>query len=127
MLSKPYQDEFFYNDLNNSESVYDLTILPEINGDVIVVITALEENERISITNCYEGIATQIYFKHLKKTEINKIVWIEKIIHQTSGEAFFRVDLIWDEQSKIFHSLGWKPCDEEIIRSIKRHCEEYVG
>lgn len=106
--------------------IYELAILPEISGEIIVVITGLEENTD-PITNCYERITTQVYLKHLKTIEINKIIWIERSIDQTSEEEFFKVDLIWDEKSKFFHSPQWKPCDPAIIFFIKRHCAEYAG
>lgn len=125
MLSKPYQEEFIDSETGNKS--YDLIMIHQTNGYVIVVITALEENFGISMTTLYERIATQIYFKHLQAIETKNIIWIEKIIHQTSEEAFFEVDLIWDEKSKFLHSPQWQPCDEEIIFSIKKHCGEYVG
>lgn len=121
MLSKPYQEEFIYNETGGR--VYDLIMLPETNGNVIVVITALEEDTGVSIMSLYERIATQIYFKHLKEIEINNIIWIEKIIHQTREEAFFEVDLILDEKSKFFHSPQWQPCDPQMILYIKTLCE----
>ena len=125
MLSKPYPEEFIYSE--TGDKAYDLIMIHKTNGYVIVVITALEEDAGISIANIYQNIATQVYYKHLQKIEINNIVWIERIIHQISEEAFFQVDLIWDEQSKIFHLPQWKACDEEIIFSIKRHCAKYVS
>jgi len=124
VLSKLYQEEFIYSE--TGDRAYDLIMIHKANGYVIVVITALEE-AGISITSLYERIATQVYFKHLQEIEANNIIWIERIINQTSEEAFFQVALIWDEKSKFFHSPQWQPCDEEIIFSIKRHCGEYVG
>jgi hypothetical protein len=120
VLSKPYQEEFIYSE--TGDKAYDLIMINKTNGYVIVVITALEEDAGISIANLYQKTATQVYSKHLQKIEINNIVWIERIIHQTKEEAFFEIDLIWDEKSKLFHSPQWKACDEEIIFSIKRHC-----
>lgn len=63
------------------------------NGYVIVSITTLEEDAKISITNFYERIATQIYFKYLEEIKINNIIWVERIIHQITKETFFEVDL----------------------------------
>ena len=125
MLSKPYQEEFICSE--TGDRTYDLIMIHKTNGYVIVVITALEEDAGISITNLYERIATQVYFKHLQEIKANNIIWIERIIHQKSEEAFFQVDLIWDEKSKCFHSPQWNPCEPEIIFSIKRHCREYIG
>ena len=124
MLSKPYKNKFIYNEISDIDTDYELIILPEINGNVIVVITALEENSDVSITTFYEHIATQVYEEYLQDTNVNNIIWIEQIIHQTSEEAFFQVKLIWDEKSKLFHSPQWNPCDEEIISLIKKFCSE---
>lgn len=99
-------------------------MIHQTSGYVIVVITALEENFGISI---YERVATQVYSKYFQEIEAKNIVWIERIIHQTSEEAFFQVDLSWDEDLQYFHSPQWRPCNPEIIFSIKKHCEEYVG
>lgn len=124
MLSKPYQNKFIYNEIGDIDTDYELIILPEINGNVIVVITALEGNSDISIANFYERIATQVYEEYLQDTNVNNIIWIEQIIHQTSEKAFFQVKLIWDEKSKIFHSPQWSSCDEEIIAFIKTFCSD---
>jgi hypothetical protein len=59
VLSKPTQNKFIYNAIDDINTAYELIVLPEIKGNVIVVITALEENSDISITNFYERIATQ--------------------------------------------------------------------
>ena len=126
MLLKPYRDDFVYKSINNVDSVYNLTILPETDDEVIVVITA-EENTSLLIKSCYERMATQIYYQRLQDLKVNKIIWIEKIIHKTSQETFFEVDLLWDKKSKFFHSPQWKPCDQKIIASIKTLCEEHVG
>ena len=124
VLSKPYQDKFIYNAVDDINTAYELIVLPEIKGNVIVVITALEKNSDISITNFYEQIATQVYEQYLQDTNANNIIWIEQIIHQTSEEAFFQVKLILDEKSKFFHSPQWNPCDEEIIAFIKTFCSD---
>lgn len=114
---------FIYNSINDVESDYELIILPEIKEKIIVVITALEENSDISITNFYEHIATKVYDQHLQEANVNKIIWIEQIIHQKK-EAFFRVDLIWHEDLRFFYSPQWNPCDEEIISFIKTFCSK---
>ncbi len=124
MLLKPYQDKFIYNEIGDINTAYELIVLPKIKGNVIVVITALEENSDISITNFYERIATQVYDEYLQDTNINNIIWIEQIIHQTSEEAFFQVDLIWHEDLRFFYSPQWNPCDEEIIAFIKTFCSK---
>lgn len=125
MLSKSHQEEFI--DGETCDKAYDLIIIHQTSGYVIVIITALEEDTAVSITSLYERIATQIYAKHLQEIEANNIVWIERIIHQTSEEAFFKVDLLFDDKSNFFHSPQWRPCNPEIIFSIKKHCGEYVG
>ena len=119
MLSKSYQDKFIYNTIDDINTAYELIVLPEIKGNVIVVITALEENSDISITNFYERIATQVCDEYLQDTNINNIIWIEQIIHQKRKKAFFQVDLSWDENLKFFHSPQWEPCNEKIIAFIK--------
>jgi len=124
MRSKPHQDEFMYNGIGDIDTNYELIILPEINGEVIVVMTALEENSEILITNFYEKVATEVYYEHLQKIKINNIIWIEQIIHQKNEEAFFQVDLSWDESLQVFHSPQWKPCNEEIIAFIKTFCSK---
>ena len=124
MLSKPYQDNFIYNAIDDINTAYELIVLPEIKGNVIVVITALEENSDISITNFYEHIATQVYDEHLQEIETNNIIWIEQIIHQKREKAFFQVDLIWHKDLRFFYSPQWNPCDEEIISFIKTFCSE---
>lgn len=125
MLSKLQKEEFI--DSGTGDKAYDLIMIHQTSSYVIVVITALEENFGISITNLYERVATQVYSKYLQEIEAKNIVWIERIIHQTSEEAFFQVDLSWDEDLQYFHSPQWQPCNPEIIFSIKKHCEEYVG
>jgi hypothetical protein len=70
----------------------------------------------------YDRIATQVYSQNLKEIEINDIIWIERIINQTTEEEFFQVDLSWDEDLQYFHSPQCQPCDPEIIFSIKKHC-----
>ena len=124
VLSRSYQEEFI--DSETGDRAYDLVMIHQKNGYVIVSITALEEDSKISITNFYERIATQIYFKYLEEIKINNIIWVERIIHQISEETFFEVDLVWDEKSKFFHSPQWHPCDPKIIESIKTLCEECV-
>ena len=125
MLSKPHQEEFIYNDTSNI--IYDLITIHKTNGYVISVITALREYTGISIKHLYDRIATQVYSENLKKTEINNIIWIERIIHEASEEEFFHVNLCWDEDSQFFHSPRWQPCSSEIIFSIKKHCGKHVG
>jgi len=122
--SKPYQEEFIYNGVGDIDTNYELIVLPEINGEIIVVITALGENSDISIANFYEKIATQVYYEHLQEIEINKIIWVEQIIQQETKKSFFQVDLSWDESLQFFHSPQWNPCDEEIIRIIKTFCSK---
>ena len=126
MLSKPYRGDFVYTDSNTLKSVYDLIILPETDGRIIVILTLLVGGYSHSIAD-YDRIATQVYYQHLQKTEINKIIWIKKVIQKTTEEEFFEVDLIWEEEAKFFHSPEWEPCDPQIIESIKTVCEEYVG
>jgi hypothetical protein len=82
VLSKPYLDKFIYNSIDDINTAYELIVLPEVNGNVIVVITAPKENSDISITNFYEHIATEVYDDHLQETKTNDIIWIEQIIHQ---------------------------------------------
>lgn len=124
MQSKPHQEEFIYNGVGDIDTNYELIVLPEINGEIIVVITALGENSDISIANFYEKIATQVYYEHLQEIEINKIIWVEQIIQQETKKSFFQVDLSWDESLQFFHSPQWNPCDEEIIRIIKTFCSK---
>lgn len=126
MLLEPYQEECIYNGIGDIDTNYELIVLPEINGEVIVVITALGENSDISITNCYEKIATQIYNAHLKEQgiAINKIIWIEQIIQTEGKKAFFQVNLSWDESLQFFHSPKWEICNEEIIEFIKTFCSK---
>ena len=124
MLSKPHQEEFIYNRVGDIDTNYELIVLPEINGEIIVVITALGENSDISIASFYEKIATQVYYEHLQEIEINKIIWVEQIIQQETKKSFFQVDLSWDESLQFFHSPQWNPCDEEIIRIIKTFCSK---
>jgi hypothetical protein len=61
--------KFIYDAIDDINTAYELIVLPKIKGNVIVVIT-LEKNSDISITNCYERIATQVYNEHLQ--EINE-------------------------------------------------------
>ena len=124
VLSKPYQDKFIYNAIDDINTAYELIILPEIKGNIIVVITVLEKNADISITTFYERIATQVYEEYLQDTNVNNIIWIEQIIHQKSEETFFQIKLIWDEKSKLLHSPQWDPCNEKIIAFIKTFCSE---
>lgn len=124
MQSKPHQEEFIYNGVGDIDTNYELIVLPEINGEIIVVITALGENSDVSIANFYEKIATQVYYEHLQEIEINKIIWVEQIIQQETKKSFFQVDLSWDESLQFFHSPQWNPCDEEIIRIIKTFCSK---
>ena len=67
MQSKPHQEEFIYNGVGDIDTNYELIVLPEINGEIIVVITALGENSDISIANFYEKIATQVYYENLQE------------------------------------------------------------
>lgn len=124
MLSKSYQDRFIYNAIDDINTAYELIVLPEIKGNVIVVITALKENSDISITNFYERIATQVYDEHLQEKKINNIIWIEQIIYQKRKKAFFQVNLIWHEDLRSFCSPQWNPCDGEIISVIKTFCSQ---
>ncbi len=124
MLSKPYLDKFIYNSIDDINTAYELIVLPEVNGNVIVVITAPKENSDISITNFYEHIATEVYDDHLQETKTNDIIWIEQIIHQKRKSKFFQVDLIWHEDLRFFYSPQWNPCDEKIIAFIKTFCSE---
>ncbi len=124
MLSKPHQEEFIYNGISDIDTNYELIVLPEINGEVIVVITALGENSDISIANFYEKIATQVYYAYLKEIEINKIIWVEQIIQKEDKKAFFQVDLSWDESLQFFYSPQWNICNEEIIGIIKTFCSK---
>ena len=124
MQSKPHQEEFIYNGVGDIDTNYELIVLPEINGETIVVITALGENSDISIASFYEKIATQVNYEHLQEIEINKIIWVEQIIQQETKKSFFQVDLSWDESLQFFHSPQWNPCDEEIIRIIKTFCSK---
>jgi hypothetical protein len=124
LLSKSYQDKFIYNAIDDINTAYELIVLPEIKGNVIVVITALEKDSDISITNFYERVATQVYDEHLQETRINNIIWIEQIIHQEIKKAFFQVDLIWHEDLRSFCSPQWNPCDEKIIAVIKTFCSK---
>ncbi len=130
MLETPYQDTFTYKGIGDVGSVYGLTVLTETSGDVIVIITELEENTGISITSCYERIATQIYHQHLSEIPINNIIWVERIIHQNNepenNEAFFQVDLIWNEESKCYNSPQWQPCDQKILKNKKMLHSECV-
>jgi hypothetical protein len=124
VLSKPYQDNFIYNSIDDINTAYELIVLPEINGNVIVVITALKENSDVSITNFYEQIATEVYDDHLQEIKTSNIIWIEQIIHQKRESKFFQVDLIWHEDLRFFYSPQWNPCDEKIIAFIKTFCSE---
>ncbi len=124
MLSKPYQDNFIYNSIDDINTAYELIVLPEVNGNVIVVITALKENSDVSITNFYEHIATEVYDDHLQEIKTSNIIWIEQIIHQKRKSKFFQVDLIWHEDLRFFYSPQWNPCDEKIIAFIKTFCSE---
>jgi hypothetical protein len=124
VLSKPYLDKFIYNSIDDINTAYELIVLPEVNGNVIVVITAPKENSDISITNFYEHIATEVYDDHLQETKTNDIIWIEQIIHQKRKSKFFQVDLIWHEDLRFFYSPQWNPCDEKIIAFIKTFCSE---
>jgi hypothetical protein len=124
VLSKPYLDKFIYNSIDDINTAYELIVLPEVNGNVIVVITAPKENSDISITNFYEHIATEFYDDHLQETKTNDIIWIEQIIHQKRKSKFFQVDLIWHEDLRFFYSPQWNPCDEKIIAFIKTFCSE---
>jgi hypothetical protein len=124
VLSKPYQDNFIYNSIDDINTAYELIVLPEVNGNVIVVITALKENSDVSITNFYEHIATEVYDDHLQEIKTSNIIWIEQIIHQKRKSKFFQVDLIWHEDLRFFYSPQWNPCDEKIIAFIKTFCSE---
>ena len=124
MQSKPHQEEFIYNGVGDIDTNYELIVLPEINGETIVVITALGENSDISIASFYEKIATQVYYEHLQEIEINKIIWVEQIIQKKKKKSFFQVDLSWDESLQFFQSPQWSPCDEEIIGIIKTFCSK---
>lgn len=124
MLLKPQQEEFIYNGIGNIDTNYELIVLPEINGKVIVVITTLGKNSDVSIANYYEKIATQAYYAHLEEIEINKIIWVEQIIQKEDKKAFFRVNLSWDKSLKFFHSPQWSSCDEKIIGVIKTFCSK---
>ncbi len=130
MLTMPYQDTFIYKGIGDIDSVYELTILTETSGDVIVIITALEENSGISIMNCYERIATEIYYQHLSEIKVNNIIWIERVLYPNNDpenqEAFFQVDLTWDEQLQCFNSPQWQPCNQEILSSIETLHAEYM-
>ena len=124
MISKPYQDKFIHDAIDDINTAYELIVFPKIKGNIIVVITALEKNSDTSITNCYERIATQVYDEHLQEINVNNIIWIEQIINQERKKAFFQVDLIWHEDLRFFCSPQWNPCDEEIIYFIKTFCSE---
>lgn len=129
MKIRPYRDKFIYNDTNNLKSIYDLEILPQIKGDAVVIITALKEGAGASITNPYEKIATQIYYQRLRNLNANKVIWIQKSLHKKNDneEAFFEVDLTWDQKAKFFHSPRLEACDPKVIASIKTFCEGYLG
>jgi hypothetical protein len=103
VISKPYQDKFIHDAIDDINTAYELIVLPKIKGNIIVVITALEKNSEINVNN---------------------IIWIEQIINQERKKAFFQVDLIWHEDLRFFCSPQWNPCDEEIIYFIKTFCSE---
>jgi hypothetical protein len=124
MLSEPHQEECIYNEMGDIDTNYELIVLPEINGEFIVVITALGEKADISIANCYEKIATEVYYAYLQEIEISKIIWVEQIIQKEDKKAFFQVNLSWNESLQFFHSPKWEPCKEEIIEFIKTFCSK---
>ena len=86
VLSRSYQEEFI--DSETGDRAYDLVMIHQKNGYVIVSITALEEDSKISIANFYERIATQIYLKYLEEIKINNIIWVERIVHQMKNNCF---------------------------------------
>ena len=124
MLSKPYQDNFIHNAIDDINTAYELIILPEIKGNIIVVITVLEKNADVSMANFYERIATQVYEEYFQKINVNNIIWIEQIIYQKRKKEFFQVDLSWDEGLQFFHSPQWDLCNERIIAFIKTFCSQ---
>lgn len=103
MVGELYQEEFFYKSSGEHDYAYDLIMLPEIEGKIVVVITAKSEKASLSIAGFYPNLAKQVYFKHLQKLKATQIIWLEKILQRTSEAAFFKVDLKWDEQLDSFY------------------------
>jgi len=68
---------FHYDAANGTEGFCKLSIFKDKSNKTIVVLTELADNTAMSFTNCYDGIAEQVYEKHLQNVAISDTRWIE--------------------------------------------------
>lgn len=119
-----YQGVFHYRGLSNCDSHCGLSILPQINGKVIVILSELAANPGTSITNHCEWIATEVYDRFLLNTPVHDITWVEHYNKDSYSdkayetERFSTVSLAWDEDKKQFCSPRWFPCGREMIGAM---------
>ena len=118
------QGIFDYLGLSNRNSRCGLTILPQPEGKVIVILSELAANPGASITNRYAGIATAVYEEFLSHVPVQDITWIEHYNRDSyyenadSEESFTVVGLTWDDRKKAFYAPQWHPCSKAMIESM---------
>lgn len=123
------QGIFDYLGLSNRNSRCGLTILPQPEGKVIVILSELAANPGESITNRYAGIATAVYEEFLSHLPVQDIAWIEHYNrdsyydHADSEENFTVVRLTWDDRKKAFYAPQWRPCGQEMVEFMLNSLE----
>jgi len=96
------------------DSVCGLEIKELGDGKVAVILTELEDNSGTSVTNFYEYLATEVYWKYLAPRPVESIIWIEHYPENPRIEreaVWDRVFLRWD--GRRFSNPQWRPLDRE--------------
>ena len=124
MSTAAYQGVFDYLGLSRFSSRCGLTILPQPEDKVIVILSELAANPGASITNRYAGIATAVYEEFLSHVPVQGIAWIEHYNRDSysnnadSKETFAEVNLTWNERKKAFYAPQWHPCSKAMVESM---------
>ena len=107
----------------------EVTPLPSIMS-TLVVVTELDDNPGMSVTNAAEHLASQ--FCARKGISPNRLLWIEHYPAKGEGRRTIReswdfVSFGWDWSRGVFGEPEWRPTDRRRVDALKAGSAEAPG